>query len=251
MSLSKQDDYLIANIKNYINNATYKFTPKFTNFLDEHQQVIAKQILASQKFQSYFFYGGTVNCKRFMLGIFPDSIDISTTVFPITPIKISFSGMTKLTHSDFLGSIMGLQLERDCVGDIIVKECYAIVFVKNEVAEFVIQNLKKIGRANVTTCIEQDEIPVINQEYSCIKGTVASMRLDCIISLLMNKSRAIAVETILSKRVFVNYSEVTDISQKIIPTDVVVIRGYGKFLIDNDISLTKKNRFHVTVKKFI
>lgn len=251
VELSKQDEYLLANIKNMINFAGYAGKSKFSCFLDERQQQLAKRLLSSSGFSEYCFFGGAEECTRTIFGVFPDSQSVTYDAFPITSLKLNYSSKAVLSHSDILGAIMGLQIERDCVGDIIIDNTSTVVFVTDEISDFLIQNLNKAGRYNLTVTICDDEPVKIEHKFSEIKGSVASMRLDCIVAFLLNKSRTISVEKILSKCVKLNCFEAVDPSQKVSSGDVIVIRGSGKYIIGEDISLTKKSRLFITAKKYI
>lgn len=239
---SKLDEYLIKNVTSYVDYAK----PKFTSFLDERQQTIALQTLTKQHFRFFSFFGGSDDCNRKMLGFFDDDDFVD---FPIVPLKISYNG--KLSHGDFLGAIMGIQLKRECIGDIIVDDGFAVVFVQKDITNFLMQNLIKVGSSNVIVELMTDELPRKVQHYEDMLGTVASMRLDCIVSLLINKSRTIATQKITSRQVTVNCFETTDVSKHISNNDVLVVRGSGKFLIETNGCLTKKSRFHIVAKKFI
>lgn len=244
----KEDEYLAANIKNYVNTALYKYTPRFTGFLDERQQSLALRTVQSLGHTGYRLYGGAENCRRVMLGIFPEGEECP---FPIVALRVKYSAAAGLKHGDLLGALMGLQIERDCIGDIVHAEDVATVFVKDDIEEFICQNLTTAGRAHVTVSVLEEEIEAISQEFSDQSGTVASLRLDCIVALVTGKSRTTAVELITARRVFLNQLETDEPAKRVQAGDVLVVRGYGKFIIDDDISLTKRNRFRVTVKKFI
>ncbi|MEG2429947.1 MAG: YlmH/Sll1252 family protein, partial [Oscillospiraceae bacterium] len=227
----KQDDYLKTNILNMINVAQFKFDLKFTAFLDERQCAFATSVLNHQKYKSFAFFGGTNDCDRKMLGVFPMDFSVQNSDFPMTAIKISYSGKNSISHRDCLGSLMGLQINRDCIGDIIIKEDFCIVFVTNEIVDFLLSNLVKIGRANVKTSIydsNNNQCIEKNQKFDIISGTVASMRLDCIVAFSIKKSRTIATEMITKKLVKVNYIDCENLSYTVKINDVIAIRGKGK-----------------------
>lgn len=255
--VEKQDDYFKKNISNMINAAEYKFALKFTTFLDERQCAFATSVLNHQKYKSFYFFGGNENCDRKMLGVFPIDFSLPNSDFPITAIKISYSNKNVISHRDCLGALMGLQINRDCIGDIIIENDFCIVFAVNDIVDFILNNLFKIGRANVTTSIYEGENIQKNQEFEIIEGTVASMRLDCIVALAVKESRTIATEMITKKLVKVNYIDCENLSYSVKANDVVVIRGKGKFIIcpDNEkgqgIRLTKKGRYLVEIKKLV
>lgn len=82
-----------------------------------------------------------------MLGLFFD--EPSTSMFPICGIEFSFRKCDRLTHRDFLGSLMSLGIERETVGDILVEDGRAVVFVKAELSDYVKSQISKVGRVGV------------------------------------------------------------------------------------------------------
>lgn len=252
--MSNQDNYFKANILNMIQNVR---GAKYSNFLTPQEQIQAVEILNNYKFDNYLFFGGNDDCERTILGVFDDYItpqisELSElSEFSICCIKIqpTDKNITNISHRDYLGSIMGLQLERDVIGDIFCFDDYGVVFIKDNLKEFVLSNLDKVGKTRVKLSII-DGLELKNtKKFMLIKGTVSSLRLDCIVAFLINKSRSDATKTINSGIVTVNYSVVTNVSKTLKIGDVIVIRGKGKFVLDDDIKQTKKDRLFITVKK--
>ena len=54
-----------------------------------------------------------------------------------------------LTHRDFLGSFLAAGITRSAMGDILVGEGRSVLFVKDEVSGFLIEQISKIGRVGV------------------------------------------------------------------------------------------------------
>lgn len=121
-------------------------SPYFFSFLTEEEQAYAEQHLKSVHFLNYGFYGGYENSERRVLGLFFDEqVD-----FPVEAILFSFRKTYKLTHRDFLGSLMSLGIERETVGDILVEDGRAVVFVKSEIKDYIVSQISKVGRVGVT-----------------------------------------------------------------------------------------------------
>lgn len=249
--ISKQDEYFLSNITNMVKVALYKKYAKFTDFLDERQQSIAITHLKKLGYKNFYFYGGIDGCDRKMLGVFPLYDEIVNDSFPIEAIELKYSNRVKFSHRDCLGALMALQIDRCCVGDIVIDDEKTIFFVKKEIADFILLNLNKISRANVELDICRDKTIKKKQEYEVIEGTVSSLRLDCIVSLLTSKSRSVSAKLIQSQMIKVNYFDIENISYIVKPNDVIVIRGKGKFIIGSDMKTTKKNRIYVTVNKLL
>lgn len=170
---------------------------------------------------------------------------------PITAVTISLPKNYEVSHRDVLGSLMGLKLKREAVGDILIEERRVVVFLQKTAAQPVLSELDKIGRVGVK-CVEgmpKQLPPAFKTEQH--EGVVASMRLDCIVAELVNKSRSETAEIISSGLVSVNSVQCENFSMELKAGDSVSIRGFGKFKLDNDGAATKKGRLRISYKKYI
>lgn len=248
----RQDEYFKSNIHNLIGQAVDRGYPRFSLFLEEREVPMAEEILRHNRWENYLFSGGVEGCERVMLGVFPEEFPPDAGMFPITALEIRHKAPdVRLSHRDYLGALMSLQIKREHIGDIVVKEDSAVVFLSDSVAEFVRQNLDRIGRCSVSiTDADRDSVE-IRREFQTISGTVSSLRLDCIVAMLLNKSRRIAEEALQAGRVKVNGSEVQNGAKQLSPGDVISLRGSGKFILGDDCKRTKKDRLFITIQKLV
>jgi RNA-binding protein YlmH len=145
---------------------------------------------------------------------------------------------------------MALCLKREVIGDIIIAEGIAQAFVTDVAARLILGTISKIGRVGVKI---SDEMPFSlenNQEYETIGGTVASPRLDCIVSLAAKVSRENAARLIRSEKTAVNHLTAKSVSSELKEGDVISIRGYGKFIFESVNGTTKKGRKHIILRKY-
>lgn len=247
--MNSQDEYLKANISNMIKAAVYKNQVRFTDFLDEAQQAEAERYLKKEGYYSYLFFGGAEDCVRRALAVFPTDISLEADSFPISAVRVEYSNKCELSHRDFLGSLMGLSIQRCCVGDIIVGDGRTIIFVVEHMADFIIMNLTRVGKNNVSAALGSGDEIVKTQEFIELAGTVSSLRLDCIVAFLLSKSRDVAADAIAAQLVSVNCFLTDDLSYSVKPGDTVVIRKKGKFIIGEETKLTKKGRLYITAKQ--
>ena len=222
--------------------------PKFLGFLNEEEAATADAILQKQKARFQFF-GGYEEAGRQMLCCYPEWCDNPS--FPICAVTFSFRGCDKLSHRDVLGSLMSLGLTRESVGDILVEQGRAVVFLVKEIAAHVKEQTRKIGSVGVAS---QDgfTLPLPGQgELADFSDTIASARLDCVVSALAGSSRSKAVNLIESGLVTVN-SFLSDKATKLVQNgDVISVRGKGKFIISSLNEFSKKGRIIIKYKKYI
>lgn len=225
----------------------------FSNFLDERQCAEAESwCLHNTGGLMHCFYGGYPDAKRRILAIYPDYYeDYVMDDFPIKCLTFTFRKEDNLTHRDFLGSFMGMRLKREVIGDIIVGEGIAQTFVTDIAARLILSTVSKIGKTGVKVCDDRPFQLEVKQEFRNISGTVASMRLDCIVSLAAGVSRENAARLIRSEKVEVNHFKAASISQEIHTGDVLSIRGCGRFILSDINGSTKKSRIHINLCKFI
>ena len=122
-----------------------QYTPKFTAFLNEQEQFFAESFLNSRK-ALYSLWGGADCCARKMLCVLPFEMEAE---FPVFPLTVTFRKSFTLTHRDFLGSFMALQIGREQIGDILMGEGYAIVFCTATAHDMIVNNISKISHINI------------------------------------------------------------------------------------------------------
>ncbi len=243
-----ETELLIARISDTAEICERTNKPKFFGFLSPEQTVLAQKFLENRNV-SYRFFGGFEGAQRVLLGCFPDwAEDFS---FPITAITFTFRKTDILSHRDFLGSLMALGLKREAVGDILVENGRAVVFLTNEIKDFVLSEVSKIGRTGVT--LSEGYLLPLPETNKLIEvtDTVASNRLDCVVSSVASVSRGVANELIEQGLVSVN-SVVCQKSTKLVSEgDILTVRGKGKFTVCSLSGKTKKQRTVLVFKKYI
>lgn len=222
--------------------------PKFLGFLSEEQVAFADK-MSELKRVKHSFFGGYEGAGRLMLGCFPDWAD--EMEFPISPLTIRYRSVDRLTHRDFLGSLMALGLKRETIGDILIEEGRAVLFLTDEIADYVASQLEKVGRVGVALSKDFElPLPDVQKMVECSQ-TIPSARLDCVVAALAGISRGHAAEKIEQSAVCVNSVVAEKATRKIVDNDVISIRGSGKFKIVSAEDVTRKNRIVLRYKKYI
>ena len=89
----------------------------------------------------------------------------------------------------------------------------------------------------------RDEEIVIIPKFKRVGGSVASLRLDCILALAWQSSRSKMTPYIEGEKVFVNGRLVTSNSFGLKEGDIVSVRGLGKFIYRGVETETKRDGF--------
>ncbi len=166
----------------------------------------------------------------------------------IEPLNKKFSD--KLNHRDFLGSILGLGLERAKIGDILVRDNEAYCFCFTNISKFIIDNLNKVKHTPVSCSIVDNKTNYFTPNFIEIRGTISSNRLDSIISVALKTSRNKVLNLISSGKIFINGKEVLSNSYTLKEEDVFSIRGYGKFIYKGEKGQSRKGRLHILLLKY-
>ena len=243
-----KEDLFLARVEDVYNLCIRTSVPHFLGFLTLEERSNAESFL--KKFNAkYAFKGGFDEAERTVLCCFPDWCDSAD--FPFTAVTFEFNKNYSLSHRDFLGSLMALGITRESVGDILVESGRAVVFVKEEIKDFILTQIEKIGRVGVTLKTGYRlPLPNMGELVSCT-DTVSSMRIDCVVSAVCGVSRCTATELIEDSKVLVNSIILEKASKIVTDGDAVTVRGKGKYFIDSSKEFSKKGRIILKYSKYV
>ena len=197
--------------------------------------------------------GGYDSAERQIAAFLPDALlfewQYPWKCLKVLPAAPKFA--ETLTHRDYLGSILGLGIERCKIGDILVKGNEACFFCQERMADFLLQELRTVRHTSVTVeaCDFQEQ--GVRPEEEEITGTVASVRLDSVISLAFSISRSSTAPLIEGGKVFVNGKLITSNGYHLNEGDLISVRGQGKFRYGSMMNQTKKGRKLINLFRYI
>ena len=200
---------------------------------------------------NFSFKGLNEDCEKKLLAVYPKDFTEEDLFFPVKYFKIEKkSKFIDLEHKHYLGNILALGLKRESLGDLIVKNghCYGIIL--ENMFDFLKENLLRINSSPVEIIeIEENEVP--QNQFKELNIRLSSLRLDSLVSELTNLSRALSVNYIDLGNVQVNYEIQREKSYRISVGDTIIIKKYGKFRIEEENGLTKKDKVKLIVRKYI
>lgn len=246
-----EDGILEAKLKDAVRIAETKKRPHFAGFLDEREAALAKGVMRSLQFENYMLWGGYSGSERVVFGAFPEYMEPAEALFPVKAVTASYRKSDVLTHRDFLGALLHKGVERETLGDILVEEGRAVLFIRPEVAGFLLQQTEKIGRVGIRWQEGAEEPYPAAHSFEERSAVVASPRLDCIAAAAGSVSREKAADWIRAGLVSVNHIETLSLSAPVGEGDVLSIRGKGRFVIDRLGPPTKKGRLGLAFRKYI
>ena len=180
--------------------------------MSDREQDLARAALnrADVPESDHHFEGGWPGAERKLLCLEPEGCYPAS---PLCCVKLTcrtLSGAALPGHKDYLGSLMGLELRREALGDIVlpaVTPGTAYVFALETAGELICRELLQVGRTEVTTTLlSLDEVPEFPQaERKTQTATVSSLRLDAVLAAMLHCSRGQACEWIAAGRVEINH----------------------------------------------
>ena len=240
---SEEERLLMSKAVDRANTAIKTFSPEFTVFMDPYKAHSMIDAFSYERDVKAMAWGGYDEAERLKIGFFPEFTECDTALFPITPVRISYNPdfSRRLTHRDFLGSVLGLGITREKMGDIILDEGQAVIFADKDIADYIAVNLERVAHTKVRTNILDGFTPK-PREAAEKKLTVASLRLDAVISNALNISRGKAAELIKGEKAYINWKSETSVSKAVAEGDIITLRGYGRVKIREIMGTTKKDR---------
>ncbi len=247
-----EEKLLIAKIDDLYKKCDKYATAAFSAFLDSAAQAVVSEKCLNCAGYNLKMFGGFEEAERKIFGVFNEWEEADESRFPISVLSIKCKGAAKLAHRDYLGAVLSLGIDRCKVGDILVDDTGAVVFAADDIAEYIKNNISKIGRCGVEVgvcAVKEAQIP--ERRFEVINTVAASERLDAVVAAALNMSRGSAAAAIESAKVQVNHRICESTSHKLRVGDLISVRGFGRVLLEDMGGVTRKGRLHITLKKFI
>ena len=192
-------------------------------------------------------FGGFEDSERRMIS-FNNIYDIP---YPYKVIRITNkSKFTNEGHRNFLGSLLALGIKRNKLGDLLVTNNCCYVPVCEEIAEFILSNLKTIGKSPCKVEILSEDFVVPKVEFTEMVILVQGLRIDSIVAKLAKVARGKAQNMIEEGKVLVDYVSIRDKSFQVQSGERITIRGLGKFILGEIVGNSKSGKAKVIIKKY-
>lgn len=251
-----KDELITARIEDKISQCRDGYYVTSTGFLDTHEQALV--IAASRHAAGVrtFMYGGYADAERRMLVCVPKDIPMSDEEAVeglIKVMRVKLPAISReLSHRDYLGSLLGLGIERRLTGDILVRKDGADILIVPGIEEFLLKELHRIGPVEIKTeaaPVEDLIVPEARVEF--IRDSVSSVRLDSVISSAFRLSRGKAAEAIRKGLVSVDHAECLKPDAAVHEGAALVLKGKGKAVLEETGGESRKGRIRIVIKRFI
>ena len=250
---SAEDRVLLAKIWDKINAGMRKNIPANTAFLTLRVIDMCRYLFGAQ--EGLFPFGGFEGAERQMLVYLPDYLDKDTLYeqdSPLVCLRATFFDADTPSHRDFLGALMGAGIARETIGDICVGKGQCDFFVTAEIAPYILQNFTGAGRTKVhLEQIPLSEVSVPEPETKEIRDTVASVRLDSIISSGFRIGRSAAAQYVSAGKAAIDGFPCEKPDKAVEEGAKISVRGLGKIKLRSINGQTKKGRISVVIDRYI
>lgn len=220
--------------------ASHACAPTYTRFLEPPME-IACRAAANFAGCEVAFEGGYEGAERRMAGFYAGGAEALS--FPIRRLRVDWNARYgSIGHRDILGALMGLGIERETLGDIAMLKEGALLFVHEDMADYVAANLESCGRVKVRVSPCGEEVAPPEPEGTLLYRTVPSQRLDAVLAAAYDLSRQKAQEMIRAELVKVDHAVETRADARLEAGSLVSARGLGRFRVQEVAGLTRKGR---------
>ena len=250
---SNEDRLLLAKLWDKINAGMRKNIPANTSFLSPRELEMAKYLFGEP--EGLYAFGGYGDAERKMLVYLPEYLQEDALYGEDSPcvcLRATFYQGDSPNHRDFLGALMGAGIGRETVGDICVDAGSCDFFVTAEIAPYILQNFTSAGR----TKLHLEQIPlweasIPEPEIKEIKDTLASLRLDSVVSSGFRIGRSLAAQYIHSGKAAIDGLPCEKPDRTVSEGMKISVRGLGKLKLHSVNGRTKKDRISVVIHRYV
>lgn len=249
--METEEKLLLSRAEDALRLAEKHYSVKTLGFLTPTERVFLQKNLVPDSGMQVLYDGGFDGAERTLLVCAPDFAEPEPEEY-LSALECTGRELDGLSHRDYLGSLMGLGIVRESIGDIVVLPEKAFIMVKPEQTEYILQNLTKIGRRGVRLRVcGIEEVQPPQRETKEISTTVSALRLDSILASAIGVSRGRAAELIRGGLVTVNWELTEELSKVLKEGDVFSVRGYGRFCLSHVGGTTRKGRQSIVISRYI
>lgn len=225
--------------------------PRNTGFLSDREQSLASAAMNREDCTYGRFWGGWEQAERKVLCIEPPDTWQLEPVAVLQLTALNAQPPRVPGHRDYLGAILGLGLDRACLGDLLPdprdpRIMYA--FVLEDKVEFLVEELHQAGSWSVRAQLCEQVPPQVlaEPERELHDTTVSSLRADAVLAAMMHTSRTVAAQAISGGKVEINHLPLRSASEPVYTGDLFTVRGAGRWRVKEVGGTSRKGRLFIT-----
>lgn len=247
---------VLARVLDQMERTDTRAIPCATHFLSPAQRAAAELLLSACGHPKHLFFGGYEGAERTVCAFLPDWLEgedwVADGENPLSAVEAAFPAGAGLTHRDLLGGLMGIGLTREKVGDILVFDGRAQIVALREAVPIILSQFDQAGRYRLRLReISLGELTPAPAEVRLVKDTVATLRLDAVVSSGFSIARGKAADLISAGRVSLNHRECAKTDKAVAEGDVITCRGFGKCVLTSVGGQSRKGRIMIEMERYL
>ncbi|WP_031513480.1 photosystem II S4 domain protein [Desulfofalx alkaliphila] len=248
-----EEKTLLARVMDMAENVLKNHQPAVTDFYDPYHTGLVRSAINPIADLETYVDGGYPEAERCRVVIYPDYLPVEEVDAKLAFLSVEGNfKLAKVNHRDYLGSLMGLGLKREKIGDLIVDERGAQLVVDADVASYIRASLCKVGRVGVTVKeITRRQLQLPQAKIKIINATVASMRLDAVAAAGYGTSRSKLLREIQAERLNLNWATCSNPAAPVKEGDMLSMRGRGRVKVAELKGNTKKGRISLVLHRYL
>ncbi len=248
-----EDRLLLAKVWDKIQAGMRREIPASTCFLSPRELDMTRYLFGNAP--GLMEFGGYADAERKMLVYLPEYLTedyLQEEDSPVLCLRASFYEGDSPNHRDFLGALMGAGIARETLGDICVGKTSCDFFVTDGIAPYILQNFTSAGKAKVRLeVVPLSQVQVPEPETKEIRDTLASLRLDSVISSGFRIGRSLAAQYVTAGKAAIDGLPCEKPDKAVSEGCKISVRGLGKIKLTTVGGQTKKGRISVTIHRYI
>lgn len=253
---SGEERVLLSRVLDKLELSQNRGIPAHTPFLSPGERASVSDLLSAWGHPRHVFFGGYPDAERTVCLFLPDWQEeedaIADPEGPLAALEASFPNGAELSHRDILGSLMGLGITREKLGDILVEGNRCQVLALRESLPILLSQWESAGRWKAKLRkISLTELTPKPPQVKTIRDTVAALRLDAVLASGFSTSRSKASQLVSAGRVSLNHRECMKSDRTVEQGDVLSCRGLGKCVVKEVLGQSKKGRIMLVLERYI
>lgn len=244
----QEEKGFIDQVLNWKREVESSYAPRLTDFLDPRQMFIISSVVGASDEVLVAFEGGPQSERKRGL-LYPPYLKPDIEDFDLQLLEVNYPvKFINVEHKHVLGSLMGLGIKREKIGDIIISDEMVQIVVAKELSSFFTLHFTQIGKSSVSVReVSWEKYAASSEQWKERFVTLSSLRLDSVVAGAMSISRQKAQLLIRASKVKVNFKAEEQTSFECAEGDMVSVRGFGRFQVGEIDGKTKKDKWRLTL----